>query len=304
MKKFRYFCLTVVIVMAMLLITSCQNPVKTEPDYTSDVASAKSYLWISFANGDDIDRVTQNIPLPVLFNGVNISWASSDSNIISISQPNGIMDNRVGVVTRPPYTQGYRRVTLTANLTKGSATDTKTFYLTVLALEPPTYTVTFDSQGADIFYTSSTTVTEPATTLGYLPTAPQKSGFVFDGWFTEPEGYGTEFTAETYVGEDITVYAKWTVDGPAGYVYVRVTIDPTSDISISKSQRGSLLTLIADENYDSYMWKINGIIKSETTNELLFDKSAMASGTYSIFVKARKGNEYKSAIIYVKVGAE
>jgi len=75
---------------------------------------------------------------------------------------------------------------------------------------PVTYTVTFDSQGADTEADPvSMTVTSPATTLGELPTEPSKSGYAFSAWFTEPDGGGMMFTAYTTVTEDITVYAKW-----------------------------------------------------------------------------------------------
>lgn len=75
---------------------------------------------------------------------------------------------------------------------------------------PVTYTVTFDSQGADTEADpASMTVTGPATTLGELPTEPEKSGYAFGGWYTEVDGGGTRFTDMTMVTEDITVYANW-----------------------------------------------------------------------------------------------
>ncbi len=72
------------------------------------------------------------------------------------------------------------------------------------------YTVTFDDQGATTHVNpSSKTVNSPATTVGSLPTAPQKTGFVFGGWYTQAGGGGSEFTAGTPVTGNITVYAKW-----------------------------------------------------------------------------------------------
>ncbi len=73
------------------------------------------------------------------------------------------------------------------------------------------YTVTFDSQGADTEADpTSKTVTRPATTIDELPTPPEKTNYSFGGWFTEVDGGGTGFTASTEVTGDITVYAKWT----------------------------------------------------------------------------------------------
>jgi uncharacterized repeat protein (TIGR02543 family) len=71
------------------------------------------------------------------------------------------------------------------------------------------YTVTFDSWGGSASQSSITvTAGECVTTL---PTAT-RSGYVFGGWFTQTNGWGSEFTAATPVNEDITVYAKWTVE--------------------------------------------------------------------------------------------
>ncbi len=75
---------------------------------------------------------------------------------------------------------------------------------------PKTYTVTFDSQGADIpANPSSIEVTEPQTIVQTLPVTPIKTGFTFGGWFTQVGGQGTEFKANTVVTNNITIYAKW-----------------------------------------------------------------------------------------------
>ncbi len=72
------------------------------------------------------------------------------------------------------------------------------------------YTVTFDDQGATTHVNpASKTVNSPATTVGSLPTAPEKTDYVFGGWYTQPGGAGYEFTALTVVLGNITVYAKW-----------------------------------------------------------------------------------------------
>lgn len=75
---------------------------------------------------------------------------------------------------------------------------------------PISYTVTFDSRGADIEANpTSITVVSPATTIDELPTPPEKTNFSFGGWYTEIDGGGSYFTNFTDVTEDITVYAKW-----------------------------------------------------------------------------------------------
>jgi uncharacterized repeat protein (TIGR02543 family) len=69
-------------------------------------------------------------------------------------------------------------------------------------------TVTFDSQGGGAV--AALYLETSGASLGSLPEAPLKTGFDFAGWYTQPEGGGTPFTASTTVSADITVYAKWT----------------------------------------------------------------------------------------------
>ena len=91
-----------------------------------------------------------------------------------------------------------------------TAGTTVTGDITVYAKWNPVYTVTFNDQGATTHVTPSTkTVTYPATTVGSLPTPPEKTNFAFGGWYTQTGGAGDEFTAGTTVTGDITVYAKW-----------------------------------------------------------------------------------------------
>jgi len=70
------------------------------------------------------------------------------------------------------------------------------------------HTVTFDPAGGTVSPETATVY------YGYgyrsLPT-PQRPGYAFDGWFTEPDG-GERVTYETVVtkAEDETLYARWT----------------------------------------------------------------------------------------------
>lgn len=69
------------------------------------------------------------------------------------------------------------------------------------------YTITFDSDGGDPASSTAKAVEGGKATL---PAAPTKEGYDFGGWYTDKNGAGTEFTAETPVTGSITVYAKWT----------------------------------------------------------------------------------------------
>ncbi|MFZ0731286.1 MAG: immunoglobulin-like domain-containing protein [Candidatus Sulfotelmatobacter sp.] len=87
------------------------------------VEADKAALAIGYGPGDSGSHVTGNIVLPTSgVNGSTITWASSDPAIISIS----------GGVTIP--TDNDASVTMTATITKGLASDTANFPLTVKAL--------------------------------------------------------------------------------------------------------------------------------------------------------------------------
>jgi hypothetical protein len=42
-----------------------------------------------------------------------------------------------------------------------------------------------------------------------MPAKPDKVGLFWGGWYTERDGRGTWFDAETVVHGDMTVYTKW-----------------------------------------------------------------------------------------------
>ncbi|MDA8443280.1 MAG: cadherin-like beta sandwich domain-containing protein, partial [Peptococcaceae bacterium] len=91
------------------------------------VAADKANLAIGYAPGDSVSSVTQNLTLPATgANGTAIVWGSSDTSVIN---PSGT----TGSVTRPGYFNGDDQVTLTATISKGSATDTQTFTVNVKA---------------------------------------------------------------------------------------------------------------------------------------------------------------------------
>jgi uncharacterized protein (TIGR02145 family) len=74
------------------------------------------------------------------------------------------------------------------------------------------YEVTFDAQGGTApANPASKTITSPQTTLGRLPEPPQKFGYCFDGWYSQPNGAGVEFLPISVISSDIILYCKWSV---------------------------------------------------------------------------------------------
>ena len=73
-----------------------------------------------------------------------------------------------------------------------------------------TYTIVFDSQGATVPAAPDVlTVVTPDKVLSVLPSPPQKPGYLFGGWFMETNGGGGQFSTNTEVSSDLTVFARW-----------------------------------------------------------------------------------------------
>jgi uncharacterized repeat protein (TIGR02543 family) len=73
------------------------------------------------------------------------------------------------------------------------------------------YTVSFDADGGSP--AAQTRMVNSGDSIGdsNMPPDPVKTGFAFDGWYTEQNGGGTPFTASTIVTADSAVYATWRI---------------------------------------------------------------------------------------------
>ena len=96
-----------------------------------------------------------------------------------------------------------------------------------------TYQVTFDSRGGSavnaVTVQAGGTITEP--------TAPVRSGYTFDGWYTYD---GTRFNFNTPINSSFTLYAHWVANPQASYLLNadfpgRVTVGTYRDASVSLS---------------------------------------------------------------------
>lgn len=98
------------------------------------------------------------------------------------------------------------------------------------------HTVTFNSNGgssvASLTVSSGTRVTKP--------TNPTRTGYTFDGWYTN-SSCTNEFDFTTYVTNSITLYAKWTAVATTRYTITFVTNGGTS-VSSQSVLSGSMVT--------------------------------------------------------------
>lgn len=112
-------CFAALVCSAVLVLSGCPNPASTETkDDTEYVAEVKAALSLELTQTMDA-----SFSLPSSSNSeVNVVWASSNTELISIN-------GNTATVTR---LNNDTVVTLTATITKGSASDTKAFTVTVL----------------------------------------------------------------------------------------------------------------------------------------------------------------------------
>jgi uncharacterized repeat protein (TIGR02543 family) len=91
------------------------------------------------------------------------------------------------------------------------ATTAVTENITLYAKWIPQYTVTFNADGGSP--PTQTKIVNSGASVGStnMPSQPTKSEYDFNGWYTETNGNGTQFTADTTVTGNITLYAKWTL---------------------------------------------------------------------------------------------
>jgi uncharacterized repeat protein (TIGR02543 family) len=160
------------------------------------VAADKAALEVGFAGLDSADNVTQDVTLVGSGgSGTTITWESSVPQTVATT----------GVVTRPDYTgESDVQVTLTATISKGGQSETKTFTLTVkIVLQEQS--VTYESNGGSNL--------PPQTVYwGRLveePEEPTKVGHSFEGWYTDTELTDQWDFAQDHVNGDVFLYAKW-----------------------------------------------------------------------------------------------
>lgn len=114
-------------------------------------------------------------------------------------------------------------------LTDGGRHSITTRPVTLDAPPLPSYTVTFDNNREDTSHgLQSLPAKAPAYTTGALPDAPLHTGHTFTGWNTAKDGSGTEFTADTKVSGNITVYAQWQAVAPTPPAGGTATTPPAS----------------------------------------------------------------------------
>lgn len=179
-----------------------QTPPETSAD--TDGTDNQGETPKNIDTGDKQDDVLPKPTYTVTFN------TNGGTEILSQTVESGNTASEPTVPTKEGFTFAgwYTSSALTTMFDFSTAiTEDITLYAKWIAASVPSCTVTFISNGG--------TVVAPQTVeiggMANEPTAPTKTGYTFGGWYTTSE-LTTIFNFGTVLTENVTVYAKWTIN--------------------------------------------------------------------------------------------
>ena len=166
-------------------------------------AGASAIARVGVADGD-LNKTSGAVGDTVVASVTSTAGAPVDDSVIVAAS----FDDSVATITSDQTSDG--QVTLTVPAGAGTANVILTLRggnrisAGTFTYAAATYTITYDAQGGSVS-PASATYTGTALTL---PT-PTRSGYTFDGWFTQQSG-GTQVTSPYTPSATGTIYARWT----------------------------------------------------------------------------------------------
>jgi uncharacterized repeat protein (TIGR02543 family) len=142
------------------------------------------------------------------------------------------------------------------------------------------YTITFNSNGGgDI-----SAITKEAGESITAPTAPTKTGYTFDGWYTDDDTFLDEYTFSTMPAESFTLYAKWIEDEPQPETYtITFNSNGGGDISAITKEAGESITAPTAPTRDYYTF--NGWYTDDGTFSNAYTFTTMPADNITVFAK-------------------
>jgi len=228
------------------------------------VLAAKSSIVWNLIKGNNTDQtsVTSNLNLPTKgTNDTVISWSSSDASVIKGD----------GTVIPPYFEDGDRPVTLTATITKGKATTTKEFALTVIKREHIETTV---NQIDDNDTTISGTAQQDANII-----VKDKYGVVASGKVNSEGKFEIEISPQK-AGTTLTIEVK----GMTGFQKTLVTIvldrtPPTAPI---------IDAIDNNDNFVTGKTEANATIIIKIQDNVIATEQADSKGAFKIKIGKQK----------------
>jgi uncharacterized repeat protein (TIGR02543 family) len=253
-----------------------------------------------------VTNITANVPISIL-TGASVSLtdtitpANATNKMLfwSVENAGSTGVNIVGNVLSVPQGAANGTVTIRATAKYGltSGDYTKNFTITI-----PAYTVTFDPNGGTV--TSETSTTGTSWRLASLPT-PTRTGYTFNGWFTDTTG-STQVTTSTTFSSNSTIYARWafknytiTFNTNGGSLY-------TSSGQTGEGWKLSPLPTPTRSGYNFVGWFTQETDGTEVTTSTEFSENTTIYARWALIItitpssldNARKGESYSQSLSF------
>lgn len=131
--------------------------------------------------------------------------------------------------------------------------------------------------------------------------SPTKTGYTFDGWYTDASLTIKKIEITKGSTGDIKLYAKWIANKSGITITLPNTNDP--EINLQQEMNGEKVTFTANDGFASYAWYIDGE-KQENVTSATFevDTSSMDAANYSVMVIVTdSAQNYYSATAYLEL---
>ncbi len=136
--------------------------------------------------------------------------------------------------------------------------------------------------------------------------APSRSGYAFNGWYTDSTFEGEPFTQINTTSElaDYTLYAKWSrITGTV------VNVDPTSDLSLTavsaetENSKTVTFTVSGGAEGSTYSWYVDGTKQTGSTDST-FTLTQTTTGTRTYVVEVRNKTRNATATVRISTDTE
>ncbi len=198
------------------------------------LAKAKSELTFNAISNDPIDLVAQDLTLPLEWRyGTTIEWSSNDPVHLAIRDIEGDTSKKLGAVNRPGYLERGVDVELTATLSYGGETVTKTFTISISEMA--------GNQSSAYYDFEDTTLEEQITKRKLLTTPSSMEGgtasFDLDLRENPDEAGDTVLAMKRYPTHTGSGQLRWETSVRAGLMVFDVDMKledvPTSGVQVS-----------------------------------------------------------------------
>ena len=181
---------------------------KTHPDYLRQEAGGywKIPCVIKVEGDEGVDTKNPMITL----SGVSLPLTAAAQDELS--------NGTELTITSESYIDGTIMISMQALKLEGKSKEAPAKNTAKLKLAVPTYTVTYDGNGADSGKTTDNTAYATGTTATVKANGYTRNGYTFTGWNTKADGSGTPYKTGDWITMtgSVILYAQWTRNSSHG----------------------------------------------------------------------------------------